>query len=231
MVKPIAAKKVAIRTMLAKRYMFMRKKVVTAIALSIFFVVISRNLTSNSSNANNPSNNIDNLLISPAEAVQLRDRKTYFVQLPTLLEAETTTDRTYASGATYYFAIAIPQNMGEPLQKLEISQAEGFESIDFIRDDTIAYLEAGTGDRMAIPIKAEILLGQDQSQKKIIITFDPPILANSKLNRKLIVGLRPSRNPRYDGVYLFGVTASPQGDRPNPQFIGYGRLHFYSSRY
>jgi hypothetical protein len=40
-------------------------------------------------------------------------------------------NRIYSWNATYYFAIALPQNMGEPLEKLEISQTEGFDKVNF----------------------------------------------------------------------------------------------------
>ena len=202
----------------------MRKKVMTAIALLPIFalpVFVGRNQNLVSSDFLTPS----------AEAVQLRDGKTYFVQLPFLLGAETTINRIYSWNATYYFAISLPQNMGEPLQKLEIAQTEGFDNVDFYSNETIAYLQSPSGDRVAISSKTEVLPSQDRDRDKVIITFDPPIPASNQLNSKLIVGLRPVRNPRYDGVYLFGVTAFPQGDRPNSQFLGYGRLSFYDSRY
>jgi hypothetical protein len=210
--------------MVKKMVKKMRKKVITAIALLPIlalpvFVVSNQNLTS----SNFPS--------SSAEAVQLRDGKTYFVQLPLLLGAETTVNRIYSWNATYYFAIALPQNMGEPLQKLEIFQTEGFDKVDFYSNETIAYLQSPSGDRVAITTKTEVLPSQDNNRQKVTITFNPPIPASNELNSKLVVGLRPVRNPRYDGVYLFGVTASPQGDRPNPQFLGYGRLSFYDLRY
>jgi hypothetical protein len=214
--------------MLAKQYVFMvkkmRKKVMTAIALLPIlalpvFAVSNQNFTSS------------NFLTSSAEAVQLRDGKTYFVQLPLLVGAETTVNRIYSWNATYYFAIAIPQNMGEPLQKLEISQTEGFDKVDFYSNETIAYLQSPSGDRVTISSKTEVLPRQDSDRQKITITFNPPIPASNELNTKLVVGLRPVRNPRYDGVYLFGVTAFPQGDRPNSQFLGYGRLSFYDFRY
>ena len=214
--------------MLAKRYVFMvkkmRKKVMTAIALlPIFalpvFVGSNQNLVSS------------DFLTPSAEAVQLRDGKTYFVQLPFLLGAETTINRIYSWNATYYFAIALPQNMGEPLQKLEIAQTEGFDNVDFYSNETIAYLQSSSGERVAISSKTEVLPSQDRDRQKVTITFNPPISPSNELNSKLVVGLRPVRNPRYDGVYLFGVTAFPQGDRPNSQFLGYGRLSFYDLRY
>lgn len=197
----------------------MRKKVITAIALLPIFAVNNQNLT------------FSNFLTPPVEAVQLRDGKTYFVQLPMLLGAETTVNRIHSWNATYYFAIALPQNMGEPLQKLEIVQTEGFDGVNFYSNETIAYLQSPSGDRVAVASKTEILPSQDRDRSKITITFDPPIPANNQLNSQLVVAIRPVRNPRYDGVYLFGVTAFPQGDRPNSQFLGYGRLSFYDSRY
>lgn len=221
--------------MLAKRYVLMvkkmvkkmNKKVMTAIALlpvstlSIFVLPVFVN--------NNTNLNSSNFLAPSAEAVQLRDGKTYFVQLPFLLGAETTVNRIYSWSATYYFEIALPQNMGEPLQKLEIYQTEGFDSIDFFSNETSAYLQVPSGDHIPVSSKTDIL--PSQSHNKVTITFEPPISAHNQLNSKLIVGLRPVRNPRYEGVYLFGVTAFPQGDRPNSQFLGYGRLSFYDSRF
>ena len=92
-------------------------------------------------------------------------------------------------------------------------------------------MQSPSGDRVTISSKTEVLPRQDSDRQKITITFNPPIPASNELNTKLVVGLRPVRNPRYDGVYLFGVTAFPQGDRPNSQFLGYGRLSFYDFRY
>ncbi|WP_103667313.1 DUF2808 domain-containing protein [Pseudanabaena sp. BC1403] len=201
-----------------------RKKVVTAIALLPILAL----QVFGGSNQNLVSRDF---LTPSAEAVQLRDGKTYFVQLPFLLGAETTINRIYSWNATYYFAIALPQNMGEPLQKLEIAQTEGFDNVDFYSNETIAYLQSSSGERVAISSKTEVLPSQDRDRQKVTITFNPPISASNELNSKLVVGLRPVRNPRYDGVYLFGVTAFPQGDRPNSQFLGYGRLSFYDLRY
>ncbi|MBD2178937.1 DUF2808 domain-containing protein [Pseudanabaena sp. FACHB-1998] len=214
----------------------MHKKVMSAIALlpllSLPILTFnSQNLGFNPLNTQISRNFIQDLLIPSAGAVQLRDGKTYFVQLPTLLYAETTINRTNAWGATYYFVLDLPQNLGEPLQKLEISQAEGFETLNFIGNDTFAYLQPESGDRVSVPTKMEISPSSDGDRPKVVVTFDPPLPASNGLTRRLVVGLRPVRNPRYDGVYLFGVVALPKGDRPNSQFLGYGRLNFYSSRH
>jgi hypothetical protein len=229
--------KVAIRTMLAKRYVFMvkkmHKKIMMAIALLPVLGLPSWTISDTKliSNPSNSSKIIDNFVTPSADAVQLRDGKTYFVQLPMLLEAVTTLNWVYAHGATYYFEISLPQNMGEPLQKLEIFQVEGGDSIDFFRNETIAYLKSASGDRAVIPSKTEIFPSTDRDRPKIVVTFDPPIPASNELKNNLVVGLRPIQNPRYEGVYLFGVSASPQGNQPNSQFLGYGRLSFYDSHY
>lgn len=219
--------------MLAKRYVFMKKKIhkkaTNAIALGLFSSILALLVWG----SKDRGFSFGNVMTSAAEAVQLRDGKTYFINLPMLIEAETTVNRIYARNATYYFAIALPQNMGEPLQKLEISQKEGFDSIDFFENDTLAYVQSPSGERVGIASKTEIVSSGDRSEdrNKITITFNPSIPASGDLNRKLIVGLRPISNPRTDGTYLFGVTAFPQGDRPNSQFLGYGRLSFYSLRF
>lgn len=101
-------------------------------------------------------------------------------------------NRIYSWNATYYFAIALPQNMGEPLEKLEISQTEGFDKVDFYSNQTIAYLQSPSGDRVAISSKTELLPSQDSNRPKITITFNPPIPASNELNTKLVVGLRPA---------------------------------------
>jgi len=54
------------------------------------------------------------------------------------------------------------------------------------------------------------------------VTFDPPVTPG-----KRSIGLRPVRNLRFSGVYLFGVTAYPVGEKSHGQFLGFGRLHFY----
>jgi hypothetical protein len=213
----------------------MHKKVMSAIALLPLLTLPilasnSQKMLVNPLNTRISTNFIQDLLIPSAEAVQLRDGKTYFVQLPTLLYAEATLNHTNAWGATYYFAFDLPQNLGEPLQKLEIFQTEGFEPVDFRSNETFAYLQPDSGDRVAVPTKMEILPSQDGDRKKLVVTFEPPLPA-SNANRRLVVGIRPVRNPRYEGVYLFSVVVLPKGDRPNSQFLGYGRLNFYSPRH
>jgi hypothetical protein len=43
----------------------------------------------------------------------------------------------------------------------------------------------------------------------------------------LTFALHPRRNPRWEGVYLFELTAFPDGDLVRSQRVGTARLHIY----
>jgi len=78
------------------------------------------------------------------QAVQLRDGIVYFVQPPKLVDATTTYKDVNVWGATYYFTINVPENAGESLQKVTITQKEGAENIRYDLNDTRAFV--GTRD-------------------------------------------------------------------------------------
>lgn len=153
-----------------------------------------------------------------ALAVRLRDGKVHFVQPPSLVSATTTRNEANAWSATYYFTVAIPENADEPLGQVTLEQREGVDTLRYRLRETFAY---EGGDRR-LPISLGEVT-QDLSQRRVTVTFDPPV----EPGRTVTLGLRPVHNPRYDGVYLFGVTAFPAGENPQGQFLGYGRLHFY----
>ncbi|MBD1939323.1 DUF2808 domain-containing protein [Microcoleus sp. FACHB-68] len=158
----------------------------------------------------------------PLPAVQLADGTVYFVQPPRLVEATTTQKGTYVWGATYYFTLSVPENAGEPLQQVTFNQAEGTDQVRFELEDTRSF--EGTrwdkGTKLALGPVAK-----DPQTGSISVRFDPPIPPG----KTVTIGLRPYQNPRYSGIYLFGVTAFPAGEKAHAQFLGYGRLHFYSS--
>lgn len=155
-----------------------------------------------------------------ARSVQLRDGTVSFVQQPRLVAASTTIQDTNAWGATYYFTIDLPENAGEPLQRVTINQHEGGDNIRFDLEDTRAF--AGTRRRRG----ENITLGEvtrDRETRTVTVVFNPPI----KPGKTITIGLRPVHNPFSSGVYLFGLKAFPQGAKTAGQFMGYGRLQFY----
>lgn len=156
------------------------------------------------------------------QAVKLRDGTVYFVQPPDLVDATTTFDSVNVWGATYYFTITIPQQAGEPLQRLIIKQQEGADNIRYKLEDTRAF----EGTRRDKGTKIELgSVTRDRKTRTVVVHFAQPIPPG----KVITIGLRPVKNPYASGVYLFGVTAYPAGEKSHGQFIGFGRLHFYSS--
>jgi hypothetical protein len=162
----------------------------------------------------------DSTLDRAAQAVQLRDRKTYFTQPPTLVDSETTVDAVYGWGATYYFHLSLPDNAGEPLQRVVIDQHEGGDKVTFDLQDSLAFATDRSGNRTQLNTAIAV---SNTNPHAVTVDFDPPVPPGNKIS----IGLRPHSNPRFSGIYLFGVTAFPAGEQAHGQFLGYGRLHFY----
>ena len=156
----------------------------------------------------------------PAQAVQLADGKVYFVNPPRLLKARTTNDTIRVWGATYYFTLDLPADAGEPLHKVAIKQHQGSDQVYYDLAETVAF--EGTS-RRAGPLLPLQSATQDRDTQTIWVIFEPPVAPG----KTITIGLYPEHNPAYSGVYLFGVTAFPAGERSHGQFLGFGRLHFY----
>lgn len=160
---------------------------------------------------------LGSLVQASAQAIELADGTTYFANVPRLENARTTYNSARVFGATYYFTLHVPDDAGEPLQRVVFNQQQGVDPISFNLKRTQAYMNQQK--KQLLPI-AEASTDEKGS---ISIFFDPPISPGETIT----IGLRPYRNPRSSGVYLFGVTAFPQGEQAHGQFLGYGRLHFY----
>ena len=157
-----------------------------------------------------------------SSAVKLQDGTVYFVQPPDLINATTTFNSVNVWGATYYFTITIPEQAGEPLQRVVIKQQEGADNIRYNLKDTRAF--EGTRHDKGTPIKLDEVT-RDRKTRTVVVNFEQPIPPD----KVITIGLRPVQNPFSSGVYLFGVTVFPAGEKSHGQFIGYGRLHFYSN--
>ena len=151
------------------------------------------------------------------QAVQFPDGTVSFEQSPRLVEAKTTFKNVGAWGAKYYFTIELPETAGEPLQKVTLRLRQGADDIRFRLDETFAFIGTPNGDRDLIQAAAT------DEDDTISVVFEPPISPGTTFT----VGLKPRRNPDLDGVYLFGVTAFPAGEKPYGLYLGPGRLQFY----
>ncbi len=162
---------------------------------------------------------IESLTVKLSQAVQLRDGKVYFVQVPRLLKATTTFDDVNIWGATYYFIVNVPLDAGEPLQEITINQHSGLDNINFDLKDSFAFIKNSNGKKEKLPLQ----ITEKRREKTVSLTFNPAV----KPGKTITIALEPIRNPSVEGVYLFGVTAFPAGEKSHGQFLGYGRLHFY----
>ncbi len=155
-----------------------------------------------------------------AQAVHLVDGTVYFTYPPELIAATTTFKEVYVWGATYYFTLSLPENAGEPLQRVTITQKEGTEDIRFDLKDSRAFIGTARDKGPRLTLGG---VTRERKTSTISVTFDPPVPPG----KTVTIGLRPERNPRFSGVYLFGVTAFPAGEKSHGQFLGFGRLQFY----
>jgi Protein of unknown function (DUF2808) len=152
-----------------------------------------------------------------ANAITLRDGKTYFVNPPRLINTATTQDGSYIWGASYFFTVEIPETAGEPLAKLVIVQETGQGRPQFNPDQ--AEIFEGTRQQRGKPLKLQAIK-VTEDPVTVTATFDPPIPPGKTVTLRLY----PVRNPQIGGSYLYGVTAFPPGEQAHDQFLGFGRL-------
>ena len=155
-----------------------------------------------------------------AHSLQLADGTIFFAKSPRLLNVTASYQSVNIPAAKYYFTLELPENAGEPLQKITIKQRRGVEVVNFRLEETLAFTGEyrHRGENLTLDS-----VSQDEANNNISVAFDPPIQPGTTFT----VGLKTRRNPRYSGVYLFGVTAFPVGVKPYGLYLGVGRLHFY----
>jgi hypothetical protein len=159
-----------------------------------------------------------------ARAVQLSDGSTAFVQPPRLEGASVSQNAAYFFGARYYFTLTLPNNAGEPLQSITISPDPNVDYARFDPQNTKAYEGTRHRSETRLPIQTVAI---DPKTRVITVTFDPPVAPGKTITLELFA----NRNPDTGGVYLYGVTAFPAGTQPRGQFLGYGRINIYDSRF
>ncbi|MBD0270246.1 MAG: DUF2808 domain-containing protein [Cyanobacteria bacterium Co-bin8] len=162
-------------------------------------------------------------LSNPAAAVELAQRPTAFVQQPQLIESSTTRNLVNQLNATYYVTLDLPAGAEAGLQTIQIRLTQGRDPIFRFRpDDTRAFEGSRYSRGSEIPIGA---VTQDRDENTLTVQLDPAVLPG----RTVTLALRPERNPRFEGIYLFEVTAFPAGEQVQSRFTGYARLHFYDT--
>ncbi|MBE9126109.1 MULTISPECIES: DUF2808 domain-containing protein [unclassified Coleofasciculus] len=163
---------------------------------------------------------ISGVVVPPAPAIQQLNGTVSFEKSPRLIDVFSTFDSVGVWGAKYYFTIELPEDAGEPLQQVTISQRQGGEEIRFRLHETRSFTgtPSDKGERLALQA-----VTRDEETDTISVVFEEPISPGQTFT----IGLVPVRNPYFGGVYLFGVTAFPAGEKPYGLYLGPGRLHFY----
>jgi len=154
----------------------------------------------------------------PTKAIVLADGTVYFAQPPSLVKT-TTTFGTPITPSTYYFTLSLPEEAGEPLQRVTFTQHQGLENIEFDLKRTGAEAETLSDSKQRLTL-GEVT--RDRKTKTVSLMFNPPVPPGTTVT----IGLRAVSNPRHGGVYLFGVTAYPADEKSHGQFLGFGRIQF-----
>ncbi|MEA5452885.1 DUF2808 domain-containing protein [Leptolyngbya sp. CCNP1308] len=156
----------------------------------------------------------------PAPAIQYSDGTVGFSYPPRLTESYATRNSVSEGNVTYYLTFDFPEAAVEPLDRVVIRLNEGYDPIFRYRlEATEAFANTPEG-RVRLPLGEPT---QDQDARELTISFDPP----AEPGVPITLALRPVRNPRFSGVYLFGATAYPVGETVESTFLGYARLTFY----
>jgi hypothetical protein len=152
-----------------------------------------------------------------ARAGQIGGRS-YFDHSPRLIRS-TTSNVTSRALASYEFTIAVPSDAGAALQTIKIAQAENLDRVSFHPTRRHAFRADGQ------PVMLAAIGGEQPSDRsETMVTFDPPI----QPGQTVTVALDATLNPWHTGIYLFGVTAYPEGDQTAGLFLGFGRIQLLS---
>lgn len=155
-------------------------------------------------------------------AGQFSDGRTFFDRSPTLVSFSATFQSVRTWGAKYYLTINLPSDLGEPLSKVTIQQKTSIQTIDFLLDQTFAFI--GTREHQGQKLTLQSVTF-DPNTSTITVIFDPPVPANTTVS----IGLKPVRNPDYGGIYQFGITAYPPGKNSLGLSLGVARLAIYDT--
>ncbi|KAF3889538.1 MULTISPECIES: DUF2808 domain-containing protein [Nostocales] len=159
------------------------------------------------------------ILVPTGKAVQLDDGTVYFNEPPSLGKVETSDNTVNSKDATYFFNVNIPDIADEPLKKINLTQKKGEVNIQFNLKNVVAFQNDNHQQRLSLE-----QVTYDKKTQTISIIFASPVNPGSSVT----IGVQPLQNPSESGTYLFGIEAFPQGNKAHGQFLGFGRLEFFS---
>ena len=158
-----------------------------------------------------------------ANAVDLGEGRRVFEKSPVLIRSAASFSSAN-SPSTYQFTIKVPEDAREALKAVTISPKDNAKNINF----DVSQSKAFSGDSFAGGTDlslANVGGSQINDSNEVTFVFDEPVEPGNTIT----VSLEAKRNPRAGGVYLFGVTAFPEGENSPGLYLGSGRLHIFKN--
>jgi hypothetical protein len=157
------------------------------------------------------------LLPSTAQAGQLGGQS-YFDHSPRLIRSAASI-KAVRTSSSYEFTIAVPQDAGAALQTVKVVQERNLDRVQFQIANSSAFLGDSLAGGRAAPLAA---VGGEMPKdtNEATLTFNPPI----QPGQTVTVVLDAQANPWNGGIYLFGITAYPEGNQTSGLFLGFGRI-------
>ncbi|MCL6433034.1 MAG: DUF2808 domain-containing protein [Leptolyngbyaceae cyanobacterium HOT.MB2.61] len=161
------------------------------------------------------------LLALSATAGQLQDGRFYFDHAPRLVRTVSTLPATHQP-STYQFTVKVPEDAGANLHALRITQDPNANQVNFDVNRSSAFLGDSLAGGPAVSL-ANVGGTMPTDSNEVMVVFAPPISPGQTVT----VELQTDANPDSSGIYLFGVTAFPQGQNSPGIPLGHGRVNVY----
>lgn len=149
--------------------------------------------------------------------------QTFFDHSPILIRAVSSQNGANLP-STYKFTLTVPSNAGRPLKAVTITQVKNAETIKFDLRNSSAYIGRQLTSDSEVSL-ASVSSDQPANAGETAIVFAQPVLPGNTVT----IALSAQKNPVGGGIYLFGVTAYPDGENGLGQFLGYGRINFHGN--
>jgi hypothetical protein len=149
--------------------------------------------------------------------------RSFFIHPPQLLRV-TASQVGSNLASTYEVSLKVPEDAGQGLKAIKISQSSNLEVINFNVSQSQALVRRQDGADS--PLALASVGGPQMAQPgEVTVVFEQPVMPGSMVT----VMIPTLANPTFGGVYEFGVTAYPSGDNPLGQFLGLRRINFYGN--
>ncbi|MDS3862375.1 DUF2808 domain-containing protein [Thermosynechococcaceae cyanobacterium BACA0444] len=146
---------------------------------------------------------------------QFADGTVFFNQIPQFLGAKTYDPITFTFRPKYYFTLVVPATSLVPLSRVQFKQISGNSTIEFLPGLNQALIKGSSS-----PITITQVPNTPARTNEFLL--EPAI----QPGQEVTLILTATRNPTVPGVYLFGVTVYPLGEKVIGNMTGTARLQF-----